>query len=164
MRFKKSLIAGAAKWLIGLSVCLVSGVTGCGGQGYIRLVPAAGVVTLNNDPVPDASVVFEPASGSAGKLATGRTNARGEFALYTDSRAGAACGRYNAAIISDSLTFDRGAGSSVVRTRDSSIPAGAKGPAQSSIPGRYVSPATSGLVYDISMNASNQFLIRLVNP
>jgi len=137
--------------------------TGCGARGQIPLVPATGRVTLNNEPMVNASVVFEPAAPSAGKLATGRTNDRGEFVLYTDNRRGAACGHYKAAVIPESLSNST-AGPPGVRNRDSTVPTVPASPSPSSIPFRYTSPETSGLAFDISEKDGNKLLIQLVNP
>ena len=166
MRFRTSQTAhGTTKWLAGMAVVVAAALAGCGARDQLHLVPATGLVTLNNEPVPDASVIFEPASVSGGKLATGRTNARGEFALYTDNRAGAACGLYKAAVMSSgALSSARNAGPAVIRPRDPSFRSDSQGHTQSPIPERYVSPEASGLAFEVSTNGSNQFLIRLVNP
>lgn len=139
-------------------------ISGCASRDQVRLVPATGRVTLNNDPVVDASVIFEPASPSKGKLATGRTNAQGEFVLYTDNRAGAVCGNYKAAIISANATTVAGPKSTRIPTRDPSIPSQ---PGQSNggpVPERYGTPDMSGLAFEVSAGGSNKYLIRLVIP
>lgn len=165
MRSRTSRSAyGPAQWLAGMAVALVAALAGCGTRDQVRLVPATGLVTLNNEPVPDVSVVFEPASLSTGKLATGRTNTRGEFALYTDNRAGAACGRYKAAVMSSGAHSSAAdAGSAVIRSRDRSAGSVSTDQSQTLIPERYINPEASGLAFEVVKNGPNQFLIRLVN-
>lgn len=158
---RRVLAVEALAWVaIGLSAAI----NGCGSRDQVRLVTATGRVTLNNDPVVDASVIFEPASRVQGKLATGRTNAQGEFVLYTDNRAGAVCGNYKAAIVSANATTVAGQGSTRIPTRDPSLPSKPDPSMGSPIPGRYRAPETSGLVFEVSSSGTNKYLIRLVIP
>jgi hypothetical protein len=56
-------------------------VGGCSGSvGTAPTSPAAGVVSLGGQPVADVNVTFTP---TAGRSATGRTDAQGRFALST---------------------------------------------------------------------------------
>lgn len=67
-----------------LAVCCVAvavAMPGCGGES-ISTVPVAGVVTYNDSPVEGADVVFHPKS-EGGKVASGKTDSQGKFALTT---------------------------------------------------------------------------------
>lgn len=71
--------------LMGLLVAMA---TGCGGNG-LGLVDASGTVTYKGSPVAGASVTFVP---SDGPTATGRTDADGEFELFTGDLPGVVVG------------------------------------------------------------------------
>ena len=67
----------AHRWLDLGMVCLISlGLAGCGP----RLAPVHGRVTYKGQPLPDATVVFISVHG---QIATGVTDAKGQFALRT---------------------------------------------------------------------------------
>lgn len=60
---------------------LVVLVAGCsGGVGTAPTAPAAGSISLAGQPIADVNVTFTP---TAGRSATGRTDAQGRFALST---------------------------------------------------------------------------------
>jgi hypothetical protein len=84
--------------------CLVSaiclGVLGCGGSvGGPKPVKVKGTVTLDGQPLPDATVTFLPTNKDEGKQATGMTNSQGSFELTTYSTAdGAIPGEYSVVV------------------------------------------------------------------
>lgn len=77
---------------LGLSLILA----GCGSGGRLAVVPVSGLVTLNGDPLPDASVTFIPEKG---KPATGKTDQTGIYRLTTYTQGdGAVIGKHKIAI------------------------------------------------------------------
>lgn len=77
--------------MLSLSVCLV----GCGGAAdKPQLGVVKGVITMNDKPLPDVTVTFEPQSKGAGSQgsqvgagSTGVTNAAGQYELtYNDGK------------------------------------------------------------------------------
>jgi len=85
--------------LLGLSICLLA--CGCGGE---KLAPVSGQVTLNNQPLPNATVTFQPipkeGSIEAGPESVGQTDNQGRFTLEmpkTNSK-GAVVGKHKVMI------------------------------------------------------------------
>lgn len=81
-----------------LALSMVAGlvfiVSGCGGDGLPKPVPAGGKITLNGNPVEGALVTFHSKGGS-GRSATGKTGPDGTFKLTTvNTNDGAAPGDY----------------------------------------------------------------------
>lgn len=72
-------------------------VSGCGGapEGP-TLYPVKGKVTLEGQPVPNATVMFQPSSGP---VATGVTDANGEFTLKTGAQEGAVAGTHQVSVV-----------------------------------------------------------------
>lgn len=67
-------------------------VAGCGGPDGPDLATVEGTVTLDGEPLPDASVTFTPTEGSP---SYGRTDEQGHFQLtYTRQRQGAELGEH----------------------------------------------------------------------
>ncbi|MDR0521115.1 MAG: carboxypeptidase-like regulatory domain-containing protein, partial [Planctomycetaceae bacterium] len=70
-------------------------ISGCGtdlGPGKV-----SGTVTLDGQPLPDATVTFQPESG--GVVPMGGTDANGKYKLYyADAKAGAQPGRYKVCV------------------------------------------------------------------
>jgi len=56
--------------------------SGCS-DGKLKTYPVSGIVTLNGEPVPEATIVFAPVKEGVGDAATGRTNDKGEYKLQT---------------------------------------------------------------------------------
>jgi hypothetical protein len=81
-----------------LGVLAISVLTGCGETDKgPRTVPVKGVVTLDGEPVADASVVFIDDGGQY--PARGRTDAKGEFSLDAfEYKTGAVPGSYQAIV------------------------------------------------------------------
>jgi hypothetical protein len=73
-RLLKTLVVPAAVFSLWLA--------GCGGEGTNpNLVPVAGTVTLDNQPLVDATVTFIPLASTAGQGGTGRTGPDGKYEL-----------------------------------------------------------------------------------
>lgn len=70
----------ALLWM-GLAVCCLSGLVGCGGQPTLNTEYVEGVVTLDGQPVPEATVTFVPVTEGQGASATGITNQQGVYKL-----------------------------------------------------------------------------------
>jgi hypothetical protein len=66
-------------WL-GVVVCLAA-MVGCGGQPTLSTEYVEGVVTVDGQPVPEATVTFVPVVEGQGAPATGMTNAQGVYKL-----------------------------------------------------------------------------------
>lgn len=90
-------------WLIaGLTSVLF--VCGCGSSDLPETGEVIGVVTLDGNPVPKATVTFAPEEG---RTSFGETNDKGEYVLaYTAKVAGAKVGRHSVTI----STYRAGAG------------------------------------------------------
>ncbi len=58
-----------------------AGLAGCGGQPTLNTEYVEGVVTLDGQPVPEATVTFEPVTDGQGASATGMTNQQGVYKL-----------------------------------------------------------------------------------
>ena len=84
--------------LAAVAAFLLAG-AGCGG-GVARLYKVSGKVTLDGQPVSEATVQFEPIDPAGGqKPASGRTGRDGTFSLTTNTSGdGAMAGKYKVAI------------------------------------------------------------------
>ena len=90
----------------GLWPALLLGVlVGCGQNSSATLVPVSGRITLNGQPLPDATVHFKPLAAAGGEAppdASGRTNAEGRFTLKASIKGkdaeGAPPGKYRVLI------------------------------------------------------------------
>lgn len=70
--------------------------SGCGGGDQVTLVPVHGTVTLDGQPLPDATVTFTPLTGRA---SFGVTDAQGRYQLkYTADRPGAVASSHKVTI------------------------------------------------------------------
>lgn len=76
---------------LGIAGCLLWAI-GCGP----RVAPVSGIVTLDGDPLPGATITFEPLSGEPGQESTGRTDESGSFALarISNGKPGALVGEH----------------------------------------------------------------------
>ena len=57
-------------------------VAGCN-DGKLKTYPVSGIVTMNDEPVVGATVIFSPAKENEGDSAVGKTNEKGEYKLQT---------------------------------------------------------------------------------
>ena len=138
---------------------------GCGS----RLVPVAGTVTLDGEPVAGAKVTFIPAG--PGIPATGTTDATGRYELRIGSgRTGVPCGRYGVTVSKLKVSTiaqgeaRRGTAAALagaVETESTSD--GLVQVIEHVVPYRYADPATSGLEVDVK-SAGEQALALRTNP
>lgn len=125
---------------------------GCGG----RLVPVAGTVTLDGEPVAGAKVTFIPAG--SGIPATGSTDAAGRYELRIGTgRTGVPRGRYGVTVSKlkvstitpvEARRGDAAASAGAVETEPTSD--GLVQVIEHVVPPRYADPATSGLEVDVT--------------
>jgi len=126
----------------------LAGLVGCG-PGGLDLVPAAGHVTLDGQPLADAAVVFVSAEG--GHLAHGVTDAEGQFTLTTTNRPGAVPGEHRVGITKQKVydpTLDGGIGALRVEWI---------------VPERYAAPDTSGLTVTVPPRGAQDLQFELTS-
>lgn len=119
-------------------------VVGCGGG--TDLLPVNGTVTLNGQPLGSGIVQFEPVG--AGRPATGRLDANGNFQLTTDGETGARTGEYRVSVLPAGFA----------RSEEDTRP-----PEKSPIPARYHSPGESGLRFTVEAGSENSFDVQLTS-
>jgi hypothetical protein len=104
------------------------------------LVPVSGTVTLNDQPLPNATVTFIPKDGTPGFGGVGKTDATGKYKLRAsrDDATGIPPGEYRV-VISRRLMPD----GSVVPANDNTPPMNS--PAKESLPAAYSSMAAGTL-------------------
>jgi hypothetical protein len=91
MRTKNGQWAGC-RWAILVAACFA----GCGGPDHPDVGRVSGVVTLDGQPLADATVMFQPTSGRA-SIAT--TDSAGKYSLtYLDGVPGALLGQHKVII------------------------------------------------------------------
>ncbi len=96
---RNATIAKSIHWSFasGLVCCAVL-LQGCGRQDGPKVVPVQGVVVLNGEPLPNATVRFQPVDGS-GTYSVGQTDKDGKFELnYSRSKKGALLGENRVSI------------------------------------------------------------------
>jgi hypothetical protein len=131
-------------------------VSGCSGApAGPTLYAVKGKVTLDGDPVANATVTFQPESGP---VATGVTNANGEFTLKTGTQVGAVAGTHRVAVVATS-------GEKIMENPSpDDLAALSMDPKQKSeqpkslIPERYSKFETSQLTATVSENASQNVI------
>lgn len=140
------------KW-VGLTVACAL-LSGCGGGGP-TLTSAKGRVTYNGKPVAGASVTFMPTEQGA-QVASGVTDAEGQFSLNTLGRPGAAQGQYQVGVVKATSQGDTS--SLTPDDMKKMVDAKKKPQSKSEIPVKYAGPQTSGLKATVTAEASkNQF-------
>lgn len=130
-------------------MCLISlGLPGCGP----RLTEVSGQVTYRGQPLAGATVSFVPRQG---QIATGVTDANGQFTLQTGARPGAAAGEYKVAVTKYSQADPRRP-ARPADVKKSKMYQGGKLPAppQSELPQKYGHPQQSGLEAVVTGNPS----------
>jgi hypothetical protein len=79
--------------------CLLLGVVGCGGR---NIAPVSGKVTLDDKPLANATVIFQPDADVKipGPGSVGKTDAQGQFSLQlmTGNTVGAVIGKHKVSI------------------------------------------------------------------
>ena len=140
-------------------VCLLSGgLAGCGS----RLTEVKGHVTYQGQPLADATVVFLPTQG---QLATGVTDASGQFTLKTGARPGAEVGTYKVSVCKYSRQI-QASEAKPEAIKKLKMYQGGKVPTlpKSDIPEKYGKPNQSGLQAAVTSNpAQNTFEFRLTD-
>jgi hypothetical protein len=82
---------------LALFAILAATMLGCGGgTGFSVATPVSGTVTLNGQPLPKATVQFQPVGeGNPGPPSFGETDESGDFALeFADGKTGAVVGKH----------------------------------------------------------------------
>ena len=137
----------------GLGLVLV----GCSGSD-LDLAEVKGKVTYNSAPVADAVVTFLPGDGP---IATGVTDANGEFTLTTNGEPGAVIGEHGVSIaktaasaegVSEDMTSEDY--EKMMSKPGASLEAVTGGEGKSEIPAKYAVPETSGLTKTVSSDTS----------
>ena len=153
--------------LLGL-VILAFITTGCGPSG-LPVVRVTGTVTFEGAPVEEASVTFTPMD-LEGRLASGSTNAKGEFMLLTQGaeKSGVLPGNYRITVSKYILVDVRG--NPVVSADDSgAYDPSSRGAArraarpipQSVLPDKYRNIETSALTVEVTKRGPNVFTFEL---
>jgi hypothetical protein len=133
------------RWLLVLflgGAAVMSG-SGCGEGGRSNLVPVAGQVTLNGQPLTSGQVVFHPDAARGNTSLDeprGPIDAQGRYELATVGRKGAAPGWYKVAVIATE-PFDP--------QRPYVLP-------KSLVPLRYNDPTSAGLPVDVVVNPASR--------
>lgn len=131
-----------------LAVGLLLAAAGCGGG--LELIPVTGTVTLDDQPLADAAVVFTPVGG--GPAASATTDAQGRFQLTTVDRPGAVPGVHLVTVTKQTMLG--------VTEGDMPGPGGVR--VQWHVPEKYSNPETSGLRANVSAN-EKEFAFRLLS-
>ena len=135
---------------------------GCGKPGQIELYSTTGVVTLDGDPIANASVVFIPAAdATSAKTAVGLTDEDGRFTVYTDGRRGACEATYTVTIFAQEDVGDTGAAFAKLSSEPGKFHTLLKRP-KLLVPEKYTKAAQSGLSFDVEP-CQNDFDIELFN-
>lgn len=112
--------------------------------------PARGVVMYKNKPVADASVTFQSLDGKI--AASGTTDAAGTFVLSTyGAEDGAPVGKYRVLVSADT----------VEEIEPGVLAPEPEGGFKSRVPTKYSSPDTSDLLFEITEDGKNEFIIEL---
>ena len=124
---------------------------GCGPKQGVECFPVSGTVLLNNQPLPEATVVLHPASGvSEVQRPIGETDATGRFTLTTLQPAdGAPAGEYQVTVVQRALVQK---GEEMVRDGANQLPP------------RYAQPATSGLKVTVAEGTNELPPLQLTMP
>lgn len=122
-----------------IAIVLGTLLAGCGGEP--KRLPAAGVVTLDGQPVADAGVLFIPTD--PGPAATGTTDASGRFRLTCAGKAGAIAGHYRVAISKQASAGNGDTGPMPAMPAKNLV-------AKWIVPQKYGTPDTSGLEATVS--------------
>lgn len=138
-----------------LSVVLIAPFVGCGSSGppgpeKLPVVPAAGTVNYQGNPVANADVAFQHSEGKV--TATAKTDSSGHFTLKSyATEEGAPAGTYKVTVsVSGAQEIEPG----VLAPEP---PGGFKSP----IPAKYGSPTTSDLKIEIPAGGSTDIKIEL---
>lgn len=81
-------------WCLAASLCLA--LVGCDQQS--GLVPATGKVLVDGEPAAGANVLFFPQSSESSNVASGATDANGQYSLISNLEPGVAPGKYKVTV------------------------------------------------------------------
>jgi hypothetical protein len=143
--------------------CLLIGFIGCGVKNQLHLVAVTGTVTIDDEPLPDAVVIFSPEkSTSRHEIASGKTNQDGVFSLQTERRTGAVVATHGVTVFAP--TDSHGEESELERIENRPQAGKPVLPLKptSRIPMKYAIPGQSGLSYPVE-EGRNDFDIELTS-
>lgn len=131
-------------WMCCAALFVTLGLSGCGSSEGYSLVPVSGTITLDGQPLADATVSFQPTGGATlGPGSAAVTDSSGKFELKTseaDSRSGAVVGSHQVQITGIQDTRD---------ASDDTVKPAAKDP----VPQRYRDP---GLTFDVPADGTDK--------
>jgi len=155
---KRTTFFCGAGWFAILALFAVL-LVGCGQSG-LPVVPVTGSVQFEGQPVAEAFITFYPA-GSEGRMASGQTNANGEFALVTAgaAKAGVMPGSYRVSVEKTVFVDDRG--NPIIMGSEASEALQQMPKSKSLIPEKYDTADTSGLTADVAKKGKNHFVFEL---
>lgn len=134
--------------------------SGCGGEDGPTFYPVRGTITLDDQPLPNASIIFQPTSGP---VATGTSDAEGKFTLTTSGQEGAAAGDYTisvTAVEGSNANANMSPDDMANMTDAGTLPSEPK----SLIPAKYALAGQSGLTATVSDDASkNDVTLKLTS-
>lgn len=101
--------------ICGLSLVVCSAFIGCGDDGPATS-PVTGKVTFEGEAYPNAIISFSPVGG--GPSAIGKSNASGEYELFTAGKKGAVAGKHKVSVITEVVPDAKATSSSDIRSDD----------------------------------------------
>lgn len=131
----------------------VLGLTGCQKSDRPALHPVTGTITYDGKPLADATVTFLPENG---KLATGFTDASGNYTLFTQGEPGATEGMFRISIVA----MEQGKKYTAEEFEKMTDAERAKAH-QSRIPTRYADPNGAELTATVTPAGPNHFPLNL---
>lgn len=135
---------------------VVSGLVGCGSDGFPNMVPIRGEVYFDGKPLTNGFVVYLPKTVGVGRQATGPVKPDGSFVLTTQVRGdGAMHGEY------DIVVYENRAPGAENETREGAE-AAARQRRSYAFPPKYSSQFTSGLSDTVDENHAGFKRIELV--
>jgi len=139
-----------------LIICLA--ITGCNRDGLPGLVPAAGIVTLNGDPVERAIISFAPTTTSPGvRSASAMTDQNGRFVVTTlHFGDGIQPGEYQIIV-----TKTTGTGGDLSPEESARTGGGNDRQMVNHLPSKYGNKETSGLTVSISSRGDRNIELKL---
>lgn len=153
----------------GLSAALAVILTlaGCGKDSKHNTVKVEGVVTLDDKPVPNATVTFRPVKEGSGAPATATTDDQGRYSLITvgtgTREAGAVPGEYHVGVIKTKIDTDTSGDSSDPNYGKQKVAYGKKAEkgVTHAVPQKYNKPEESGIKVTVEGGKDNDIPIEL---
>ena len=147
--------------LLSVALCLhvLFVLSGCGRSGLPGLAPAAGIVTLNGEPVEGAVISFAPTSGT--RSATAVSDASGKFVVTTlDYGDGIQPGEYQV-IVTKKTGSSGNTSSSPEKDKDRRVNRQDGRLIVNHLPLKYENRETSGLAVSISSRGNKNIALEL---